>query len=150
MTVASMMSRRGQQLLGRPAEVVAGQQPQRDDLDLRLGAPGEQVDDVVSSGPMAVADTAPASRSGPSAIAVEDDADMAGPRGSSERPDEPPLIDPVDQIPHAHDRRLRRVTAQSSIDQHDGSLIEAWLDAADALVNSVAGRFARRAPRARN
>ena len=94
------------ELVGRPAEVVGGQQPQRDDLDAAGGAPAEQVLDLVGAAAMARADVVGARSAGPATVAVEDDADVAGQRCVAERVQQPTLVDAVHQIAQTHARLL--------------------------------------------
>src|SRR4051794_8105027 len=90
------------ELLGRPAQVVARQQPERDDLDARILTPAEHVVDVVGAGPMAVAHVTGPGGPRPAPVAVEDDADVAGAGRTCERPRQSPLVDAVDQVAQPH------------------------------------------------
>ena len=62
----------------RPAQVVGGEQEERDDLDARLVAPAQQVDDLVRAPAVPVVDVLEADGPGPAAVAVHDHADVAG------------------------------------------------------------------------
>ncbi len=61
----------------RPLEVVGRQQPERDDLHVRLGAPAEKLLDLLGPGPVSVHGGG-AGRLRPAAVAVHDDADVLG------------------------------------------------------------------------
>ena len=76
------------QLVGRAAQVVGGEQEQRDDLDARLVAPAEQVRDLGRADPVPVVDVDEAGVAGPAAVAVQHQRDVPGPaagRRSSRR-----------------------------------------------------------------
>ena len=62
-------------LLGGPAEVVGRQQPQRDELDVQLVAPAEELLDLVGAGEVAALDLL-AEGLGPPPVAVAHDADV--------------------------------------------------------------------------
>src|SRR5690606_30304390 len=65
------------------ADVVGGEQEQRDDLDARLPAPRQEVLDALGADAVTTVDVGEARFTGPPAVAVENDADVAGmlPRG---------------------------------------------------------------------
>ncbi len=85
------------ELFGAAVEIVGGQQPQRDDLDLGLFAPAEQFDDLAGTHAMPMGGVQ-AGVLGPSAIAVQDDPDVPRMLDSVELPAQPPLIDVVDEF----------------------------------------------------
>jgi hypothetical protein len=90
------------ELIRGPIEVLARQQPERDDLDPLLLAPLQQVGDVVRAGAVAVADVRGAGGARPAPVAVEDDADVARPGPLRDRASEPSLVDPVDHLAYIH------------------------------------------------
>jgi hypothetical protein len=88
----------------RPAEVVGGQQPQRDDLHAGLVAPAEQVDDLARAGPVPLVRVDDAELLGPAPVAVDDDADVLGDGRTALRElvGEPPLVRPVGDVLESH------------------------------------------------
>ena len=79
-----MMRSSGSSSLGRPAQVVGRQQPDRHVLDAGLGAPVQQVGDVPRADDVALADVLEAGGARPPPVAVDHDRDVAaGPAGRS-------------------------------------------------------------------
>ena len=59
------------------AEVVGGQHPQRDDLDVGFGGPAQDLGDLVSAALMTMSGRCPRDLR-PAPVSIQDDADMAG------------------------------------------------------------------------
>ena len=79
------------------AQVVGGEQEERDDLDAGVVAPAQQVDDLVGAPAVAVVDVLEPDGPGPAAVAVDDHADVAGQVGTLQRAGEPALVDHGEQ-----------------------------------------------------
>ncbi|EGJ75002.1 putative oxidoreductase [Streptomyces sp. Tu6071] len=82
-------------------EVVRGEHPQRHDLDVRLGAPAEELLDLLGARAVALRRGA-AGGAGPAAIAVEDEADVLGDLRVVEAPSHPPCVESVHEVAHVH------------------------------------------------
>ena len=88
-----------------PGQVVRGQQPQRDHLDVRVIAPAKEVDDLGSPGGM-TGRGGRTLRCRPPPIPIEDDSDVL--RGPARREGvfqlriQTPLVRAIDEIGHAH------------------------------------------------
>lgn len=85
-----------------PVQVVGGQHPQGDDLDVRLGAPAEHLGDLVGSGLVALLRRT-SGRLRPTTVAVQDDADVLGRRVMVEAAFHPACVEPVHQVAQLHD-----------------------------------------------
>jgi hypothetical protein len=97
----------------RPGEVVGGQQPQGDDLDVGVVAPTEEVDDLRRTS--GVTDRRRRSLcTGPAAVAIQDHADVLGGAAAlrcfGELGVEPSFVYPVCEIGQTHVRPFQRTT----------------------------------------
>lgn len=91
---------RDELLLG-PVQVVRGEHPERDDLDVGLGAPAEQLLDLVRARLVALLGR-PAGGLGPAAVPVEDDPDVLGHLVMVEAAFHPACVEPVHQVAQVH------------------------------------------------
>src|SRR5664280_2511211 len=96
------------QFVDRPAQVVGGQRPLRDDLDFAVLAPAKQLFDLVGSPAMSGTGVG-ADGARPAPVAVENDADVAGNGRPGQRPSEPLLIQAVQEVAQAHVRSTSTV-----------------------------------------
>src|SRR5690606_8246435 len=84
------------------AQVVRGEQVQRDDADAGLVTPVQHVLDLGGADPMPVVGIDEPHLSGPSAVSVAHHADVARHRLSGELGLQPPLVYRVEQLPQSH------------------------------------------------
>src|SRR5690606_29663259 len=121
--VRNDLQERGDLLAGAVAHVVRRQQPQRDDLDLRLPAPAEEVRDLAGAHPVTTVDVGEPRFTRPATVAVEDDADVArvSSRGLLL---EPPRIDRVDHV--GEERPKTHITAAYAWRQSELRLLPDW------------------------
>lgn len=86
----------------RPVQVVGGEHPQGDDLDVRLGAPAQHFGDLVGPGLVALFRRA-SGRLRPAPVPVQDHADVLGRRVVVEAAFHPACVEPVHQVAQLHD-----------------------------------------------
>jgi hypothetical protein len=91
------------ELVGGPAQVVGGEQEERDDLHALLLAPREQIGDLGRAHPVPVVDVDEARLARPPAVAVEHHRDVPGPLlQATQVSREPALVERVEQVANAH------------------------------------------------
>jgi len=81
-------------------EVVRGQQPHGDDLDVGLAAPAKQVGDLAGAHPVAFTHISEPGFSGPPTVTVQHDADVSRPLRADQLPCQERLVAAVDEFLH--------------------------------------------------